>query len=62
MSNYVIYYCTRKDMFRKLAKEWKAWADESTLTESQVRGMTLFFRQVGKRFGLITEFKNIGVI
>jgi hypothetical protein len=62
LSNYVIYYNTRQHMYRELAAKWKEWADKSTLTESQVRGMSLFFRHIGKRFGLINEFKNIGVI
>ena len=62
MSKYVIYYNTRQHMYRSLAQQWKAWADEATLTESQLRGMSLFFKHIGKRFGLITEFKEIGVI
>ena len=62
MSRYVIYYSTRKCMFRDLASTWKAWAEDAHLDESQVRGMSLFFRHIGKRFGLITEFKDIGVI
>ena len=62
MSNYVIYYTTRQHMYRELATKWKAWADTSGLSESQQRGMSLFFRHIGKRFGLINEFKEIGVI
>jgi hypothetical protein len=49
-------------MYKKLAVQWKLWADQADLSESQVRGMSLFFRQIGKRFGLINEFKEIGVI
>lgn len=63
MSKYVIYYCTRKDMYRRMAESWKAWADSTDcLSNNQSRGMSLFFRHIGKRFGLITEFKDIGVI
>jgi hypothetical protein len=62
MSNYVIYYNTRQHMYRALATQWKAWADERPLSAEQVRGMALFFRHIGKRFGLINEFKDIGVI
>lgn len=62
MSRYVIYYSTRQDMYRKLATRWKAWADERSLSSEQVRGMMLFFQHIGKRFGLLTEFKDIGVI
>jgi hypothetical protein len=41
---------------------WKTWAEGSELSENQQRGMSLFFRHIGKRFGLINEFKDIGVI
>jgi hypothetical protein len=49
-------------MYRKLATRWKAWADASGISETQRIGMSFFFRHIGKRFGLITEFKAIGVI
>lgn len=62
MSRYTIYYSSRKDMYIKLATRWKAWADARSLEADQVRGMALFFRHVGTRFGLLTEFKAIGVI
>lgn len=62
MSKYVIYYNSRQQMFRSLAQQWKAWAEGTNLSENEVRGMSLFFRHIGKRFGLITEFKEIGVI
>ena len=62
MSKYVIYYNARQDMYRKLATYWKAWADDSQISETQRIGMGFFFRHIGKRFGLITEFKDIGVI
>lgn len=62
MSNYVIYYNTRQHMYRDLAKRWKAWADSADLAEAQLIGMSIFFRHIGKRFGLIKEFEKIGVI
>ena len=62
MSKYVIYYSTRQHMYRELARNWKAWADSTDLEEKQTKGMALFFKHIGKRFGLITEFKTIGVI
>ncbi len=62
MSNYVRYYNRRQDMYRKLAEQWKAWADDSTLSDSQLKGMSLFFKYIGRRFGLIQEFRDIGVI
>lgn len=63
MSNYIIYYNSRKSMYRAMAASWKAWADSSTtITSKQIRGMSLFFKHIGKRFGLIQEFRDIGVI
>lgn len=63
MSRYVIYYNSRQDMYRRMAESWKAWADSvGPLEEDQLKGMALFFRHIGKRFGLINEFKDIGVI
>ena len=62
MSRYVIYYSTRQHMYRALAAQWKAWADDATLSDSQIKGMSLFFRHIGKRFGLINEFKAIGIV
>lgn len=62
MSKYTTYYTTRKDIYKKFAESWKAWASTADLTEEQERGMSIFFKCLGKRFGLINEFKNIGVI
>ena len=62
MSRYTIYYNTRQHMFRALAQQWKSWAEDAHLNESQIKGMSLFFRHIGKRFGLINDFKDIGVI
>ena len=62
MSNYVIYYNTRQHMYRELATKWKAWADGSGISETQRIGMSFFFQHIGKRFGLIEEFRKIGVI
>ena len=62
MSKYVRYYNRKQTMYRELATNWKAWADARSLEADQVRGMALFFRHVGTRFGLLTEFKEIGVI
>ena len=49
-------------MYRELASTWKAWADGSNISETQRIGMSFFFRHIGKRFGLITEFAELGVI
>ena len=63
MSKYTIYYSTRKQMYLSMAASWRAWADSAgCLSSDQSKGMAIFFRHIGKRFGLINEFKNIGVI
>ncbi len=62
MSKYTTYYDRRQIMYRDLARAWKEWADGEELPDYQVSGMKIFFRQIGKRFGLIMVFKNIGVI
>lgn len=62
MSKYVIYYSTRKSMYQELAFAWKTWAENACLTDEQLTGMSLFFRHLGRRFGLIRTFREIGVI
>lgn len=62
MSNYVIYYGTRKVMYRDLAIRWAKWAATSNLTERELEGVSMFFKSIAKRFGLIKEFREIGVI
>ncbi len=62
MSKYVIYYNTRQIMYLDLARAWKSWSDGECIPDTQIKGMSLFFRHIGKRFGLIKAFKRIGVI
>lgn len=62
MSKYTTYYNTRQQMFRELATNWVKISSTMRLTDKQVKGMSLFFRSIGKRFGLIKEFRDIGVI
>lgn len=62
MSKYTMYYISKQETYRNLAHAWKVWANEANLPDNQKKGMSLFFTSIGKRFGLITEFKEIGVI
>lgn len=62
MSKYTIYYSTRQIMYLDLARAWKSWSDGEYLPDPQIKGMSIFFRHIGKRFGLIKAFKRIGVI
>jgi hypothetical protein len=62
MSKYVIYYSCRKEMYRELAQRWMKWSTTTNLTDDQIRGVSMFFRSIAVRFGLIKEFREIGVI
>lgn len=62
MSRYTHYYNTRQNMYRELATRWKRWSTSVSLTEKELEGVAMFFKSIGKRFGLITEFKDIGII
>ena len=62
MSKYTTYYNNRQQMFRELAINWTIFVRSRHLTDIQTKGMKVFFRSIGKRFGLLTDFKKIGVI
>lgn len=62
MSKYTVYYNEKQQMYRELAFAWKAWSEDRYLSAEQKKGMALFFKQLGKRFGLLQLFKEIGVI
>ena len=62
MSKYTTYYDRKKRQYRDFATSWAKLACDMNLTERQSRGMALFFRPIARRFGLVQEFKDIGVI
>ena len=62
MSKYTMYYTTRQNMYRDFATTWANLVSVSGLPEYQREGMALFFKPIARRFGLIGEFKEIGVI
>ena len=62
MSKYVIYYTTRKTMCRELAEHWAKWSTTVSLSESETEGISKFFYSLARRFGLIGEFKELGII
>jgi hypothetical protein len=49
-------------MYRDLATRWIKWAATSNLTEKELEGVAMFFKSIAIRFGLVTEFREIGVI
>ena len=62
MSKYVIYYSGRKEMYRNMAIRWLKWSKTTELTEEQIRGVSLFFKSIAIRFGLINEFRDLGLL
>jgi hypothetical protein len=62
MSNYVRYYNTRQDAYRTLATMWANWMNSNHPAPAECDGVSKFFTYVGKRFGLISEFKKLGII
>lgn len=62
MSKYTTYYNNKQKQYKDFATSWATIAANLNLTERQQRGMALFFKPIARRFGLIQEFKDIGVI
>jgi hypothetical protein len=62
MSRYTIYYSSRKSVYRELASKWTKWSNTANLTAAETEGMAKFFGHIAKRFGLIKEFKELGII
>jgi hypothetical protein len=62
MSKYTTYYKARQIMYKDLAINWSKFTKDMNLTDLQRTGMRLFFTPIARRFGLIKEFKNIGVL
>lgn len=62
MSKYVKYYNERQDAYRTLATMCTNWVEATRPSAAELEGVTKFFSHVGKRFGLISEFKKLGVI
>jgi hypothetical protein len=62
MSKYVKYYSSRQDSYRTLATMCSNWIKSENPSEEEIIGITKFFSCVGKRFGLIGEFKKIGIL
>ena len=49
-------------MYRNLAIRWSKWSTTAKLTENEINGISKFFRSIAVRFGLIGEFKELGII
>ena len=62
MSDYVRYYLTRQAAYRELGVQWAKWAKTAKLTTTERVGITRFFRRLAVRFGLIREYRRLGII
>jgi hypothetical protein len=62
MSKYTTYYKARQIMYKDLAANWAKFTEDMNLTDLQRMGMRLFFKPIARRFGLVKDFKNIGVL
>ena len=62
MSKYTTYYNSRQQQYKDFAINWAKVTSSMELTERQRRGMALFFKPIARRFGLVKEFRDIGVI
>jgi hypothetical protein len=57
-----MYYMMKQNQYRNFAKDWAEATSNMTLTERQRRGMALFFKPIAVRFGLVKDFKELGVM
>ena len=62
MSSYVKWYNDRKNFYKVFAARWAAWAEGVELTSVEVEGMHKFFKTIAKRFGLVQDFTELGVL
>ena len=62
MSKYVMWYNNRKDFYLTFATRWAAWAGKANLSAIEVEGMSKFFKPIAKRFGLVQDFVELGII
>jgi hypothetical protein len=57
-----MYYSGKQKQYKDFATNWAKFTSNMELTEKQKRGMALFFKPIARRFGLMKDFKDIGVI
>jgi hypothetical protein len=62
MSKYIRYYNKNQKVYRELAERWARWSKTVKLSPDEIRGTSKFFYDIGVRFGLVTEFRNLKII
>jgi len=51
-----------KDMARQVAIDYQRWASEQSLSYGDIAFYTDYFTKLGRKFGLLKEFKENGII
>lgn len=51
-----------KEEARQIAIDWQSWQSRRTMSYADMLRWSEYFRALGKKFGLITEFKENGII
>jgi hypothetical protein len=51
-----------KQEARNLAIDWQNWQSEQSLSYGEVTNFQTYFKNLGKRFGLIREFKENAIV
>ena len=54
-------YQKRKSSAREKAIEWQARLDEQCISYEELAIAQSYFEQLGKRYGLLTEFREKGI-
>lgn len=62
MSRYTTYYNLKRIQYLEFARQWSTWAATANLSDVEAAGMRKFFKSLAMRFGLVTEFRDLGVI
>lgn len=62
MSYYVRYYNKNQNLYRHFAIMWAEWSKTTELSETVTHGISSFFKPAAKRFGLVTEFRQLGIL
>lgn len=54
-------YSEKKDLIRSIAIQWQADFEKFNYSWMQLSGWEDFFREYGKKYGLLTEFHENGI-
>lgn len=55
-------YQKNKTRARHTAQAWQAATAETAISYGELAESTAYFTKIGKRYGLLTEFKENGII